>query len=195
MKKKILALLALLVVSNLAYASSGNANKDGVSVDTSEVQMANIATKNSEMSQQNMLQLSSDIGVMADRINKMADKINQMADKIVKTQEIQSQNLQITEENAIKAQKAITYALDYTNNPEVTKQLKLAKSSLNSVISIKKQSAGVNNLSSSKIANKAKEPQDMQENIGGMSDDSLGDISGMGGDSAGGGMGSGAGGF
>ncbi len=195
MKKKILALLALLVVSNLAYASSGNANKDGVSVDTSEVQMADIATKNSEMSQQNMLQLSSDIGVMADRINKMADKINQMADKIVKTQEIQSQNLQITEENALKAQKAIIHALENTNNTEVIKQLKLAKSSLDSVISIKKQNAVANNLSSTKIVNKVKEPQEMQENIGGMNDDNMGGIGGMGGDSAGGGMGGGAGGF
>ena len=40
-----------------------------------------------------VLRLSDDIGVMADRILVMADNIGIMADRIVKTQEIQSANL------------------------------------------------------------------------------------------------------
>lgn len=43
-----------------------------------------------------ILRLSDDIGVMADRILVMADNIGIMADRIVKTQEIQSSNLNTT---------------------------------------------------------------------------------------------------
>ena len=42
------------------------------------------------------LRLSDDIGVMADRILDMADKIGVMADRILKTQRIQSRNLDAT---------------------------------------------------------------------------------------------------
>ena len=58
-----------------------------------------------------MLQLSEDIGDMADRILEMADKIlemsdkiGDMADKIVETQKIQSQNVALTQANLLKAQ-------------------------------------------------------------------------------------------
>ena len=58
-----------------------------------------------------MLQLSQDIGSMADRIGEMADRIvateeliGEMADRIVLTQQIQSQNLQVTQQNILKAQ-------------------------------------------------------------------------------------------
>jgi len=43
-----------------------------------------------------VLRLSDDIGTMADRILVMADNIGIMADRIVKTQEIQSANLNAT---------------------------------------------------------------------------------------------------
>lgn len=58
-----------------------------------------------------VLQLSDDIGTMADRIGEMADKIlvmsdniGLMADRIVVTQEIQSQNLQLTEATLLQTQ-------------------------------------------------------------------------------------------
>ena len=59
-----------------------------------------------------MLQLSKDIGTMADRILTMADKIlimsdkiGDMAERIVETQRVQSANVALTQENLLKAQK------------------------------------------------------------------------------------------
>ncbi len=58
-----------------------------------------------------MLQLSQDIGTMADRIGEMADRIlimadniDAMADKILETQQIQSNNVSLTQENILAAQ-------------------------------------------------------------------------------------------
>jgi len=58
-----------------------------------------------------MLQLSKDIGTMADKIGDMADKIlvmsddiGEMADKIVETQKIQNENVKLTQANILKAQ-------------------------------------------------------------------------------------------
>ncbi len=58
-----------------------------------------------------MLQLSDDIGAMADRIGEMADKIlimadniGVMADRIMLTQEIQSQNLALTQQSILQTQ-------------------------------------------------------------------------------------------
>jgi hypothetical protein len=58
-----------------------------------------------------MLQLSDDIGTMADRIGEMADKIlvmadniGIMADRILLTQEIQSQNLALTQASLLQSQ-------------------------------------------------------------------------------------------
>lgn len=58
-----------------------------------------------------MLQLSTDIGEMADRIGEMADRIlvmadniDLMADRILQTQEIQSQNLVATTQNLLQTQ-------------------------------------------------------------------------------------------
>ncbi len=58
-----------------------------------------------------MLQLSDDIGAMADRIGEMADKIlimadniGVMADRIMLTQEIQSQNLALTQQSVLQTQ-------------------------------------------------------------------------------------------
>lgn len=58
-----------------------------------------------------MLQLSDDIGVMADRIGEMADNIllmadniGLMADRILLTQQIQSQNLLLTQESILQTQ-------------------------------------------------------------------------------------------
>jgi methyl-accepting chemotaxis protein len=59
-----------------------------------------------------MLQLSQDIGDMADRILEMADKILDMADKIgdmsdriLETQKIQGVNVALTQKNILEAQK------------------------------------------------------------------------------------------
>ena len=64
-----------------------------------------------------MLQLSSDIGEMADRIGEMADNIlimsdniGLMADRILETQEIQSENLLLTQNTILQTQ-ANTLAL------------------------------------------------------------------------------------
>ncbi len=58
-----------------------------------------------------MLQLSDDIGAMADRIGEMADNIlimadniGLMADRIILTQEIQSQNLILTQQSILQSQ-------------------------------------------------------------------------------------------
>ena len=58
-----------------------------------------------------MLQLSDDIGTMADRIGEMADKIlvmsdniGLMADRIIATQEIQNQNIQLTQQSILQTQ-------------------------------------------------------------------------------------------
>jgi hypothetical protein len=58
-----------------------------------------------------MLQLADDIGAMADRIGEMADKIlvmadniGLMADRIIETQEIQSQNLALTQNSMLQSQ-------------------------------------------------------------------------------------------
>lgn len=58
-----------------------------------------------------MLQLSDDIGAMADRIGEMADKIlvmsdniGLMADRIILTQQIQSQNILVTQQSMLQTQ-------------------------------------------------------------------------------------------
>ena len=65
-----------------------------------------------------MLKLADDIGVMADRIGLMADRIlfteeqiGIMSDRILETQRIQSENLKITEENLLRAQKNLNLLL------------------------------------------------------------------------------------
>jgi len=65
-----------------------------------------------------MLQLSQDIGAMADRIGTMADKIlimsddiGFMADRILKTQEIQNTNVDLTQTNILSAQKNLESVL------------------------------------------------------------------------------------
>ena len=80
----------LLKLSESLLSAGNNANKDYVNA---------------------MLQLSQDIGTMADRIGKMADRIlimadniDAMADKILETQQIQSNNVSLTQENILAAQ-------------------------------------------------------------------------------------------
>jgi hypothetical protein len=58
-----------------------------------------------------MLQLSTDIGTMADRIGEMADRIllmadniGTMADRILETQRIQGENVALTQKNILQAQ-------------------------------------------------------------------------------------------
>lgn len=182
MKKNIFTFVTLVAVSSFAYASNNSANKDGINTGTNETQIASIATKNNENSQKSMLRLSDDIGVMADRINQMADKINAMADKIVKTQEIQSQNLKITEENILKAQKAIASVLQKTDDPEIVKALQSAQSSLKNIISIKTKNIDIKHPVSMKTINKTNNIQKNMNNFGGMDNmGGIGDMGGMGG--------------
>jgi len=82
---------ALLELSESLLAAGSTANKDYVKA---------------------MLQLSQDIGTMADRILEMADKILDMADKIgdmsdriLETQRIQGVNVALTQKNLLEAQK------------------------------------------------------------------------------------------
>jgi len=79
-------------------------------LDLSESLVAAGSTANTEYVNA-MLQLSQDIGDMADRILEMADKIlimaddiGDMADRIVETQRIQSENVALTQANLLKAQ-------------------------------------------------------------------------------------------
>jgi len=65
-----------------------------------------------------MLQLSQDIGAMADRIGTMADKIlimsddiGFMADRILETQRIQNTNVDLTQTNILSAQKNLESVL------------------------------------------------------------------------------------
>ncbi len=66
-----------------------------------------------------MLELSNDIGTMADRILLMADNIlimadniDAMADKILTTQELQSANLAITQSNLLESQRILNGLLN-----------------------------------------------------------------------------------
>jgi hypothetical protein len=72
--------------------------------------LANSSTANTEYVEA-MLQLSTDIGAMANRIGEMADRIlvmsdsiGVMADRILETQRIQSKNVELTQINLLKAQ-------------------------------------------------------------------------------------------
>ncbi len=76
----------------------------------SESMLANASIANTEYVQA-MLQLSTDIGTMADRIGEMADRIVEtefqigyMADRIVTTQTIQNANVTATQANIVQAQ-------------------------------------------------------------------------------------------
>ena len=76
----------------------------------SESMLNNASMANSEYVQA-MLQLSTDIGTMVDRIGEMADRIVEteyeigyMADRIVTTQELQNSNVVATQANIVQAQ-------------------------------------------------------------------------------------------
>ncbi len=88
---------ALLDLSESLLAAGSTANKDYVKA---------------------MLQLSQDIGDMADRIGEMADrilvmadKIGDMSDRILETQRIQGVNVALTQSNLLKAQKNLNLLL------------------------------------------------------------------------------------
>ena len=145
MNVKGLSYILLLALSSSIYAADLAINQDGVSATTTEqsiannglslsysllatsVQLANIASNNNALSQSSMLQLSQDIGTMADRINVMADKI-------VATQNIQSTNLEMTEKNILQVQKNLLGALQNINNIAIEKNLQKAKTTLDSVV-------------------------------------------------------------
>ena len=134
MTKKIF--LSLIVAGSLSlYAAEGTASDnqgDSGSTDTTQESQTNdtIVDKTFALSQslvdltnklvdeaanangtytKAMLQLSQDIGTMADRINTMADKI-------VQTQEIQSKNFQATQENMLQAQRNMVDLTDALAN-------------------------------------------------------------------------------
>ena len=87
----------MVLAKELAYISSHHADK--VSDDYIHTLDAMLKTT---------LRLSDDIGKMSDRILDMADKIGVMADRIVKTQQIQSQNLQASEKLTYMAMNSIS---------------------------------------------------------------------------------------
>jgi hypothetical protein len=65
-----------------------------------------------------MLQLSQDIGEMANRIGEMADRIlvmadniGEMSDRIIETQRIQSNNVALTQRNLLKAERNFNFWL------------------------------------------------------------------------------------
>jgi len=59
-----------------------------------------------------ILEMADKIGEMADRILVIADDIGDMADRILVTQEIQSENLALTQSNILEAQKNFNTILD-----------------------------------------------------------------------------------
>lgn len=67
---------------------------------------------------QTTLRLSDDIGDMADRILEMADKIGVMADRIIKTQEIQSRNLNATTQLASVSAQNLNMQLPHQNQQQ-----------------------------------------------------------------------------
>lgn len=77
-----------------------------------------------------MLQLSSDIGTMADRILEMADKIlvmadniGLMADRIIETQVIQSQNLALTQASILTTQENILTLVSVVSSDNYSLQI------------------------------------------------------------------------
>ncbi len=141
MKVQITTLGLLLSLSGSIYAADVVANQQGVQVHTQEQEMAqnayslsvkmasltkdfaNLATKNNEISQESMLQLSKDIGTMADRIGTMSDRI-------VDTQVIQSKNFNATQKNMLQAQKNMLEAVKGIDNSQVKENIQIAQKSL-----------------------------------------------------------------
>ncbi len=77
-----------------------------------------------------MLQLSSDIGTMADRILEMADNIlimadniGLMADRIIETQEIQNQNIALTQASILTTQENILTLVSVVSSDNYSLQL------------------------------------------------------------------------
>jgi len=77
-----------------------------------------------------MLQLSDDIGTMADRIGEMADRIlvmsdniGLMADRILATQEIQSQNMTMTVQTLLQTQTNVLTLVSYVETQSYAVQL------------------------------------------------------------------------
>lgn len=104
-------LTALIDLSTMSLALANEAQF--LSLDISAVSTtANMVDINDGLTA--MLQLSSDIGTMADRILEMADKIlimsdniGLMADRIIETQEIQNQNIALTQASILTTQENI----------------------------------------------------------------------------------------
>jgi hypothetical protein len=59
-----------------------------------------------------ILEMADKIGEMADRILVMADDIGDMADRIIETQEIQNENIALTQSNILEAQKNFNQILN-----------------------------------------------------------------------------------
>ncbi len=136
MKNIVLSLV--LMTSSSIIASELTLNKSGTTIITQDqealilsynlskelieltIQLANLATQNNSTSQKSMLQLSSDIGTMADRI--------------VQTQIIQSQNLISTQNNLLKAQKNLLNISNNIQNTHFEKNIQLAQKILKNAI-------------------------------------------------------------
>ncbi|WP_345969282.1 hypothetical protein WCX72_07905 [Sulfurimonas sp. HSL1-6] len=83
-----------------------------------------------------MLQLSDDIGTMADRIGEMADKIlimsdniGLMADRILETQQLQNDNVALTQSTLLQTQKNMLALVSVMQSNSFNSQLEGLKSS------------------------------------------------------------------
>ncbi|UFS61624.1 hypothetical protein LOH54_08100 [Sulfurimonas sp. HSL-3221] len=83
-----------------------------------------------------MLQLSDDIGTMADRIGEMADKIlimsdniGLMADRILETQQLQNDNVALTQSTLLQTQKNMLAMVSVMQSNSFNNQLEGLKSS------------------------------------------------------------------
>jgi len=116
------SLQALDDLSAVLLSMAGNSSKLSVDLGTLNSVTDMLAISNAMSS---MLQLSNDIGTMADRILEMADKIlimanniGLMADRIIITQQIQSDNLALTQASILTTQQNLLALVSVINSSD-----------------------------------------------------------------------------
>jgi len=116
------SLQALDDLSAVLLSMAGNSSKLSVDLGTLNSVTDMLAISNAMST---MLQLSNDIGTMADRILEMADKIlimadniGLMADRIITTQQIQSDNLALTQASILTTQQNLLTLVSVINSSD-----------------------------------------------------------------------------
>jgi len=116
------SLQALDDLSAVLLSMAGNSGKMSVDLGMLNSVTDMLAISNTMSA---MLQLSNDIGTMADRILEMADKIlimadniGLMADRIITTQQIQSDNLALTQASILTTQQNLLAMVSVINSSE-----------------------------------------------------------------------------